>query len=90
MEECVKLGLAKSIGLSNFNSKQIKDVLDIANIKPVNNQVLYHIYFKLFEAINLNFILKESICYFFFIIILLIKNAVKYLYIELEDASKIE
>jgi aldehyde reductase len=39
MEECVKLGLAKSIGLSNFNSKQIQRVLDIATIKPVVNQV---------------------------------------------------
>lgn len=39
MEECVKAGLARSIGLSNFNSKQIQDILDIAEIKPVNNQV---------------------------------------------------
>jgi aldehyde reductase len=39
MEECVKLGLTKSIGLSNFNSEQIQRVLDIATIKPVVNQV---------------------------------------------------
>jgi diketogulonate reductase-like aldo/keto reductase len=39
MEECVKQGLAKSIGLSNFNSKQIQRVLDIATINPVVNQV---------------------------------------------------
>nr|BAN20466.1 aldo-keto reductase [Riptortus pedestris] len=44
MEECVKLGLAKSIGLSNFNSKQIQDILDIAEIKPVNNQIECHPY----------------------------------------------
>jgi diketogulonate reductase-like aldo/keto reductase len=39
MEECVKLGLTKSIGLSNFNSEQIKRVLDVATVSPVVNQV---------------------------------------------------
>jgi aldehyde reductase len=39
MEECVKLGLAKSIGLSNFNSEQINRVLEACTIKPVVNQV---------------------------------------------------
>lgn len=42
MEECVKLGLTKSIGLSNFNSQQIDRVLSIAEIKPVMNQVECH------------------------------------------------
>jgi diketogulonate reductase-like aldo/keto reductase len=51
MEECVKQGLTKSIGLSNFNSEQIQRVLDIATIKPVVNQVLllnsgHHKYIK--------------------------------------------
>jgi diketogulonate reductase-like aldo/keto reductase len=41
MEECVKLGLTKSIGLSNFNSQQIQRVLDTATIKPVVNQVMF-------------------------------------------------
>lgn len=39
MEECVKLGLVKSIGLSNFNSQQIKRILDNCTIKPVLNQI---------------------------------------------------
>ena len=39
MEECVKLGLTKSIGVSNFNSEQIQRVLDVATIRPVVNQV---------------------------------------------------
>jgi diketogulonate reductase-like aldo/keto reductase len=39
MEECVELGLAQSIGLSNFNSEQIQRVLDVATIRPVVNQV---------------------------------------------------
>jgi len=39
MEECVKLGLTKSIGVSNFNSEQIQRVLDVATIRPAVNQV---------------------------------------------------
>lgn len=39
MEECVKLGLTKSIGISNFNSKQIDRLLANCEIKPVVNQV---------------------------------------------------
>ena len=42
MEECVKLGLTKSIGLSNFNSEQIERILSVAEIKPVMNQVECH------------------------------------------------
>ncbi|RLU19894.1 hypothetical protein DMN91_008453 [Ooceraea biroi] len=42
MEECVRLGLTRSIGLSNFNSVQIDRVLSIAQIKPVTNQVECH------------------------------------------------
>ncbi len=41
MEECVKLGLTKSIGLSNFNSDQIFRIMAKCSIKPVVNQVLY-------------------------------------------------
>jgi len=39
MEECVNLGLAKSIGISNFNSEQIERLLENCTIKPVANQV---------------------------------------------------
>lgn len=42
MEQCVKQGLAKSIGVSNFNSKQIQNILDMCKIKPVTNQVECH------------------------------------------------
>lgn len=42
MEECVKLGLTKSIGLSNFNSEQVERILSVAEIKPVMNQVECH------------------------------------------------
>ncbi|XP_030755448.1 aldo-keto reductase AKR2E4 [Sitophilus oryzae] len=39
MEEGHKLGLAKSIGVSNFNAEQIDRVLKNGTIKPVVNQV---------------------------------------------------
>jgi len=39
MEECVKLGLTKSIGVSNFNSEQISRILANCTIKPAMNQV---------------------------------------------------
>jgi diketogulonate reductase-like aldo/keto reductase len=39
METCVRLGLTRGIGLSNFNSHQIDRVLANTTIKPVNVQV---------------------------------------------------
>jgi len=39
MEELVENGLTKSIGVSNFNKNQIQQILEVAAIKPVNNQV---------------------------------------------------
>ena len=38
MEKAVELGLVKSIGVSNFNKKQVQRILDICKIKPVTNQ----------------------------------------------------
>ncbi|KAI1287994.1 Aldo-keto reductase family 1 member D1 [Halotydeus destructor] len=42
MEECVKLGLAKSIGVSNYNSKQLQETFNVAEIMPAVNQVESH------------------------------------------------
>ncbi|KAL8552029.1 hypothetical protein ACS0TY_000911 [Phlomoides rotata] len=39
MEEAQRLGLAKSIGVSNFTCKKIEDLLAFATIPPVVNQV---------------------------------------------------
>ncbi|XP_065360470.1 aldo-keto reductase family 1 member B1-like isoform X1 [Calliphora vicina] len=39
MEKLVKLGLVRSIGVSNFNSQQLQRILDNCEIKPVTNQV---------------------------------------------------
>ncbi|KAI3909435.1 hypothetical protein MKW92_051455 [Papaver armeniacum] len=39
MEECQKLGLTKSIGVSNFSSKKIQELMSSASIPPAVNQV---------------------------------------------------
>lgn len=39
MEGLMETGKVKSIGLANFNHKQVTEVWDIAKIKPVNLQV---------------------------------------------------
>lgn len=39
MEEQVKLGRTRSIGLSNFNEEQISTIWENAQIKPSNLQV---------------------------------------------------
>lgn len=42
MEEAVKLGLTKHIGVSNFSIKKLSDLLEKALIKPEVNQVELH------------------------------------------------
>jgi aldehyde reductase len=44
MEKLVEAGLTKGIGLSNFNSKQVDRVWEIAQIKPAINQFECHPY----------------------------------------------
>ena len=39
MEKLVDLGLVRTIGFSNFNSKQINEVLDNCRLKPAILQV---------------------------------------------------
>ncbi|XWS63608.1 hypothetical protein CRYUN_Cryun06bG0115000 [Craigia yunnanensis] len=39
MEDCQRLGLTKSIGVCNFSCKKLNDILTIAKIPPVVNQV---------------------------------------------------
>lgn len=42
MEELVKSGKVRSLGVSNFNSEQLDRVISMAQIKPVVNQVECH------------------------------------------------
>ena len=46
MEKTVSLGLAKSIGVSNFNEKQILKIVTNAKIPPAVLQVECHVYFQ--------------------------------------------
>lgn len=52
MEQMVKAGLTKSIGVSNFNKSQVQRILDNATIKPTNVQVEVHVYFQQNDLIN--------------------------------------
>lgn len=42
MEDLVKAGKARSIGVSNFNSQQLERLIESATIKPVINQIECH------------------------------------------------
>ena len=44
MEETVRLGIVKSIGVSNYNTVLLRDFLKVAKIRPVTNQVECHPY----------------------------------------------
>uniref|UniRef100_A0A915PNF7 NADP-dependent oxidoreductase domain-containing protein n=1 Tax=Setaria digitata TaxID=48799 RepID=A0A915PNF7_9BILA len=46
LEECVKMGKVRSLGLSNFNHKQILRVISNGTIKPAVLQVELHPYFQ--------------------------------------------
>lgn len=52
MEHMVELGLAKAIGVSNFNKQQIQRLLDNSTIKPVNLQIELHIYLQQNELVD--------------------------------------
>ncbi|MCJ8729751.1 hypothetical protein PDJAM_G00110220 [Pangasius djambal] len=51
MEKLVEKGLVRAIGLSNFNSRQINDLLSVANIKPTVLQVEGHPYLAQVELL---------------------------------------
>ena len=39
MEECQRLGLTKAIGVSNFTTKKLEEILSFAKIPPAVDQV---------------------------------------------------
>uniref|UniRef100_A0A8C8DIY6 alcohol dehydrogenase (NADP(+)) n=1 Tax=Oryzias sinensis TaxID=183150 RepID=A0A8C8DIY6_9TELE len=51
MEKLVEKGLVRSIGLSNFNSRQVDDILSVASIKPTVLQVESHPYLAQVELL---------------------------------------
>ncbi|XP_059416194.1 aldo-keto reductase family 1 member A1-B-like [Carassius carassius] len=51
MEKLVGKGLVRAIGLSNFNSRQIDDILAVASIKPAVLQVESHPYLAQVELL---------------------------------------
>ena len=44
LEECVKKGLVRDIGVSNFNAQTLLDLINCAEIMPVMNQIELHPY----------------------------------------------
>lgn len=52
MEQQVKKGLIRSIGLSNFNISQVQKIYDAAEIKPAVLQVEMHAYLQQNELID--------------------------------------
>jgi diketogulonate reductase-like aldo/keto reductase len=52
MEELVKKGLVKNIGVSNFTTAMVIDLLSYAKIPPANNQVEIHPYNSQIELIK--------------------------------------
>ncbi|XP_049789673.1 1,5-anhydro-D-fructose reductase-like [Schistocerca nitens] len=62
MEAQVDAGRAHSIGLSNFNSSQIKRIWQAARIKPANLQVELHIYFQQRELAAFCKALDVTVC----------------------------
>ncbi|XP_019629580.1 PREDICTED: 1,5-anhydro-D-fructose reductase-like isoform X2 [Branchiostoma belcheri] len=52
MESLVDEGLARSLGVSNFNSQQVDRVLQACRIKPVVNQVELHPYLPQLDLIK--------------------------------------
>ncbi|XP_023756637.1 D-galacturonate reductase [Lactuca sativa] len=57
MEECQNLGLTKSIGVSNFSSRKIQEILSFSKIPPAVNQVEMN---PLWQQKQLNQFCKEN------------------------------
>lgn len=52
MEKFVDQGLIKAIGISNFNKKQVQNVIDHARIKPACLQIEMHVYLQQRELVE--------------------------------------
>jgi len=61
LEKIKEDGLAKSIGVSNFNVQQLERVVKAAKIKPAVNQISYHPYNNAEHAALLEYAAKHNI-----------------------------
>lgn len=52
MEDLYEMGLVKSIGVSNFKKSQLEELLKTAKIKPMVNQIEFHIGFMQKETLE--------------------------------------
>ena len=59
MEKAYKEGKVKAIGLSNFSQSQIREILDICEVKPVVLQTEVHPYYQ--EKKLKDYLKKEGI-----------------------------
>ncbi|XP_066995258.1 aldo-keto reductase family 1 member A1 [Anabrus simplex] len=62
MEAQVDAGRTRSIGLSNFNSRQIARIVEAARIRPANLQVELHVYFQQRELVAFCRALGITVC----------------------------
>ena len=72
MEELHDDGLAKQIGVSNYNCQSVRDLLNYARIKPAVLQVTHYskigqsrplfVYFRLFHITQFNKLMKARWC----------------------------
>lgn len=62
MEAQVDAGRTRSIGLSNFNSRQIARIVKAARIRPTNLQVELNVYFQQRELVAFCRALDITIC----------------------------
>lgn len=63
LSECYQKGLIRAIGVSNFNVADLKNLLENTDIKPVVNQILFHIGYtqpEIVEFCQANNILIEA------------------------------
>lgn len=52
MEAVLEKGLTRSIGVSNFNKKQIQRILDNCKVPPANLQIEHHVYLQQKDLID--------------------------------------
>jgi aldehyde reductase len=62
MEAQVDAGRTRSIGLSNFNSRQIARIVKSARIRPANLQVELNVYFQQRELVAFCRALDITVC----------------------------